>query len=542
MSTGTTPGRGDTGVNDLDLDATGLVVAEPRANGNGDRTDATTTAAYRVANRPRRRRTRIVTRRWRTLIVLLVVLLLAAAIPLLGVIGAHAIFDSREGRTIERAGRAADTVLPSTPAELAIETDESGRAVAMVVVSLAPGGKGGFAILIPAGTLSEIPGAGQGRVGTAYDTGGASLASQAIEGLLGIRLERAVVLDAAAWGELVAQPVTVRFDDPVQVTGADGKPQTLYPAGPASIRPDAIAALLAAHTDSETELAGMVRQQEFWEGLLSSYASTQGAATSTEVPASSGPASATKLPPVELGQLLAGIAAGRFEVTQLPVQPFTGGPDGERYAVVQTPMRVLVAQAMPGAVSPASGNPRIRIVNPTADAGVLAAAADRILFLGDNLVIASDSLDPPEATTKVLFSRPELQSAADSIVRALGVGATAPDPTVVDGLDITVVLGTDFATVAAAQPTTTTTVAVQATTTSTRRTATTTKRSSGTTRAPKLTVTPTVPATDAVPTSGEPVTTSAVVPPGDATTVATVAAPVTISGDVPQPTGSGSSG
>jgi hypothetical protein len=92
-------------------------------------------------------------------------------------------------------------------------------------------------------------------------------------------------------------------------------------------------------------------------------------------------------------------------------------------------------------------------------------AANLVLLLGANLVIASDNGDEA-AQTQVLYSTPEFKGAAEFLAESLGVASAAQDATVIDGIDLTVVLGSDFAAeVARHQASSTTTTTTTSTTT-----------------------------------------------------------------------------
>jgi hypothetical protein len=150
----------------------------------------------------------------------------------------------------------------------------------------------------------------------------------------------------------------------------------------------------------------------------------------------------TVRPPLPIDQHLAALAGGDYEVLVLPVLALDGEP--ESYRPDEGPMHLLVAEAMPGAVSPPTNSARIRLVNTIGDPDAMLTAANLVLLLGANLVIASDSGDAAPKT-QVLYSTPGFKGAAEFMAESLGVGTAAQDATVIDGIDLTVVLGSDFA-------------------------------------------------------------------------------------------------
>ena len=97
----------------------------------------------------------------------------------------------------------------------------------------------------------------------------------------------------------------------------------------------------------------------------------------------------------------------------------------ESYRPDEGPMHLLVAEAMPGAVSPPTNSARIRLVNTIGDPDAMLTAANLVLLLGANLVIASDSGDAAP-NTQVLYSTPGFKGAAEFMAESLGVGIGRP--------------------------------------------------------------------------------------------------------------------
>jgi hypothetical protein len=391
------------------------------------------------ARGPRRKLHRIRTRPWRTAAIFLVMLLIAAAIPALGGVAAKTIVDSREGRLVKREGRAADIVLPPTPAQLLVSLDAQGAPQSIAVASLSPGGRGGFLILMPTLLRVSVPGVGDAPLGSAFATGGATLLRQTIESLLDIRLEQVSVLDTTTWPKVVTGNVTVSFDDPVGTPGPDGRLNVLFPAGPATLTAADLPTAFGAQVPDETEAARLVRYQTLWDGVITSIEATTAPPPVTTTTVPSGDAQVAP-PPLPVEQFMASLAAGAHQVEVLPVNALPGEP--EAYSADEGPMRLLVAEDMPGAVSPPTNSARVRLVNRTGDPNAMLTAADLVLLLQANLVIAGD--DTLTSSTQVLYATPGFKGAAEFVAKSLGVGTVAQDATVVDGIDLTVVLGRDF--------------------------------------------------------------------------------------------------
>ncbi len=413
---------------------------------------------------PRSRRSihRLRTRPWRTAGIALAMVLIAGAIPVLGAFAGKTIIDSREGRLVERVGRTADVVLPPTPTQILVGLDAEGQAETIAIASLRPGGRGGFFILMPTLLRVEVPGIGPAPLASVFATGGATLLRQTVETALDIRVEQVSVLDTASWPTVVSGPIEVSFDDPVAIPGVDGRLEELFAAGPSSLTADDIPLVLGARTPAQTEAARLVRYEELWQGILASIGNTTPPPPTSPPTTSSSADPVVARPPLPVGQHLAALAGGDYEVLVLPVLALDGEP--ESYRPDEGPMHLLVAEAMPGAVSPPTNSARIRLVNTIGDPDAMLTAANLVLLLGANLVIASDSGDTA-ATTQVLYSTPGFKGAAEFVAESLGVGSAAQDATVIDGIDLTVVLGSDFAAeVARHQASSTTTTSTTSTT------------------------------------------------------------------------------
>jgi hypothetical protein len=289
------------------------------------------------------------------------------------------------------------------------------------------------------------------------------LLRQTIETELDIRVEQVSVLDAASWPNVVTGAIEVSFDDPVAIPGVDGRLEELFPAGPSSLTAGDVPVVLGARTPAQTEAARLVRYEELWRGILSSIGENVPPPPTSPPTTSSSADPVVVRPPLPVDEHLAALAGGEYEVLVLPVLALDGEP--ESYRIEEGPVHLLVAEAMPGAVSPPTNSARIRLVNTIGDPDAMLTAANLVLLLGANLVIASDSGDEA-SQTQVLYSTPGFKGAAEFVAESLGVGSAAQDATVLDGLDLTVILGSDFAAeVARHRASSTTTTSTTATTT-----------------------------------------------------------------------------
>jgi hypothetical protein len=399
---------------------------------------------------------------------LLAAVALAACIPALALIGVRTTLDSQEGRTLRPDTAAPVAVLPDTPAALLVQVDDDGGLDATTVIALAPGGRGGHVIIIPVGTEAGEPtGAGAPTLAGAYEAGGVEQLARATEALLGARLSATETVDPDRWERWADDLGGIRMTLPEAVEDVDptGAPAAVFPAGEQTIPPELTAPFLAARGPGEVDLARLARHHDFWGAWVAAVADVE---NGWEPPDAG-----------ELGRFLTGVAAGTAEVVTLPVLPVggalgaaqdppvaaAGGVLGEEvYRPVLAEMRLLVAQAMPGAVSPSGTGPRVQLLNPTGRRDIALLATARLVYAGAQLVIAGDTDTDVPPLTRVVYYSTSSRPGADLVHRALQTGEVVQEQQTVEGLDVTVVIGEDIEASAAATATTasaTTTTTVQ---------------------------------------------------------------------------------
>ena len=104
-------------------------------------------------------------------------------------LGIHTIANSKEGRTTQRPSTPSRR-LPATPAALLVGIDRDGQAVSLTIFGLSPSGRGGHAIVLPAGAAVDIVD-GRGapvRLGSGFESGGIDGQQVLVESFLGITI------------------------------------------------------------------------------------------------------------------------------------------------------------------------------------------------------------------------------------------------------------------------------------------------------------------------------------------------------------------
>jgi hypothetical protein len=118
--------------------------------------------------------------------------------------------------------------------------------------------------------------------------------------------------------------------------------------------------------------------------------------------------------------------------------------------------KLLLAQTMPGAISPANDNIRLQVVNATGDPTLLADAVARLVASGANVVIVSDAPSPSQATL-IDYQDPRNAAEAQTYGPVVGPATVRQGDERIDGIDATITVGKDFATFAQQQAATSST-------------------------------------------------------------------------------------
>jgi hypothetical protein len=356
------------------------------------------------------------------------------------------------------------TTLPETPGALLVTLDRTGEPVAFTVFAPAPDG-GGTIVVVPVGTEAGIPGRDRPtRLAAAHRDGGLELQRQAIEGFLGVTFnhaEEARAVDLAAMLEPYA-PFGVTLDVEVVDTIGGGGEVVVAPAGRQSLTASQMAAALTARRVNESEVNRLDRVRTLWSAVASRLED----ATRVE-PAESRDGEV----PATVAGFLGAMAGGPTAVQEISVNTVLDrvrNPDGiDLLDPDIAGMRLLMAQVLPGSVSPATANLRVRVLNPSGDPDLAYWAVARLAYVGANIVIVNGASGDVPATTSIEFHDSTREAEARLYAPVLGGADIRPSELRIDGVDATVTLGRSFRTFLDAERRKATTTSVRRTTTTT---------------------------------------------------------------------------
>lgn len=408
----------------------------------GEPTTTSPAALDAPGGRPPPRRHQLARRRSSAVAALAVV---AALIAVTFVwLGIHTIANSKEGRVTQRP-LAPLRRLPATPAALVIGTDRDGQTVSLTVLGLSPGARGGSVIVLPVGTAVDIVAGGGApvRLGSGFAAGGVDGQQVLVESFLGITISTAAAADETQLTRLLTPltPVTVQLDEPVVDTDASGQPVQLFPAGTVRLDAAGAARFLLARETNRSEIDRLDRVRRFW---LAAFDASNNTANNTPTTVAD---VATAVTPSDVGGFIDDLRAGTVQVTSLPVAAVldsTRNPDHvDLLDVDATTVRLLMARALPGAVSPSDTGLRCWVINPTGDANLSYQAVGALVYLHVNVILVTESSSTVPDRTRIAYGTPSGQRSV-FLTGLFGRGELVATDEPVDGIDVTITLGRDF--------------------------------------------------------------------------------------------------
>lgn len=389
----------------------------------------------------------------RTTIALVSGLVVAVLVPVFGYVGANAILDSK-GSAEERAAR---IPLPSTPAALHATVDEGDRLTSLTAFVLAEGGTGGSIVSIPVNADSN-GGAGDERrsLQQVYESGGMDELVPAVESVLSVTFRFSQLDDAAGADRLLAPLAPIAVDLPADVVDTEGTADAVaLTAGEHSLGAGSSAVVLTSDSTRVREATRRPGIDAFWQGVVAAIGDGRpggGAPStgSTDVPGDGKEASA----PSSFGELVARLFAGPAQHRTLEVSAFdaAANPDGADVELLDRTFAVFVfAAAAPGAMSRPAPGYVYRVEAPAGYEAEVRAVIGSLLYLGANVSSVNIAATPQPDTVALVASEgiepdPQILDGLFGDIRVQPIG------TVIDTIDIELVLGTTFLDAARTNP------------------------------------------------------------------------------------------
>ena len=385
----------------------------------------------------------------------------------LGGIGAVAIYNTKDGQT--QGSGPAELTFPNTPTALIAVVDDSGDLGSVAAVAVRPAadaGRGGTIMPISVSTDSS------GGFGSERAPLNETVALFGIDSLpdevslaLGLSLDDAVVLDRAQLASLLTPLGAVSVTLPAAVTDADGT--QVAAAGPQSMSPDTMAAVLAA---GDPAVPGATREQAataVWTGIadaigagLSSPLALPAAAGTLPTPATGATSvttGSTAAGELGIGAVLGALTSGPVVVRSFkstPIMSVDLNPRGVDAVVLdRADVATVLGHVAPGRLSAPNPGSNFQVLSNYGDDqlppgvtrfAVAYTATKTLLADGDNVLSADSSPGHADAATVVEVADEQLVDAASSLSDIFGPVDVRVAEHPVAGIDVIVLLGTDY--------------------------------------------------------------------------------------------------
>lgn len=345
-------------------------------------------------------------------------------------------------------GADADGEQLTTLIAMTLSDDPSQQADSLMLFGVERTGDEPLALFIPVGTFAQIPGQGFESIGKALTFGRPSLLETTVENLLGIGVDRTVVLDDVTVGTVVDAIGGIDVDVPEELYDTDDKGRRVLAVSRGQHHFDGASAVAYMTTRAEgvTELTRFVRMQAVWQGILAA-AGPNGSVLAQAI-RSLDEDSLTAGEKEPLAALLAVFArrAPLFEV--LPAEDIGSGGD-EAYKVDEAQVAQLVQRDFAGSVAAGvipGARPRLEIRNGNGRPESGERVAALLVPAGMNIVVTGNARSFAFASTRVVvYGDDEASLTLGRKIRdLLGVGEVEVGTRGQTVVDVTVVVGRDF--------------------------------------------------------------------------------------------------
>jgi anionic cell wall polymer biosynthesis LytR-Cps2A-Psr (LCP) family protein len=336
-------------------------------------------------------------------------------------------------------------------AALVVTAGDDAPPVAVVVLVSDRQDEDGTVLLVPAGTVADVPGHGSFTVGDAATFGGADLVGVTLDNLLDVRLDAVAAVDHAGLvtlGDRVG-PVEVEVRSPVVGRTRHGDDELRLPAGPTALDGPTFADLVTVEVDGETELERLPRVHQAVRGLLAALHATPGAAEELVGAGADAVVTATDPPLVAalLDELASAAVDDRVTTLTLPVAPLGTGRDDLYRVDAERAEQVVVDRLGPSRPDDLVGaGQALQVLNGNGVPGIGQQVAERLQPGGYRIVLTGNADRFTHEVTRIVLhdDDPAQVEVARDIQRRLGVGEIERSGTPQSVVDLTIVVGRDF--------------------------------------------------------------------------------------------------
>jgi hypothetical protein len=391
------------------------------------------------------------TRKRRTLLAFLAGVVIAAAVPAFAYSAVQTIRTSREGtNAVQELPPLKE--LPPTPGALLVGVDDRGEATSITVFALAPSGAGGTAIVLPVTSQARLPsGVEDGAVADAYADGGLDALRAAVEGLMGITLSFAGEVDREGLVALLEPLGTLRVTMPTTALDrSDSGDIVLLDQGTFDVEAATAAGILLASPTSQVEDERLPAVTSVWSAIASrvgsglAYSAPDVIQTGTTDPED---ITVTRAPglPENMQRFVSAVFSGPLGVWQLTGDRIDASDGRTLIRLDLGELMYVVATVMPDAVSPPEITIRMQVLSPLGDPSVTMDAVARLAYAGANIVLVREvDLRPAPSRSVMEYLTEDDRLDAENYETVLGDVEYRAATERIDGIDVTVILGSDY--------------------------------------------------------------------------------------------------
>lgn len=368
-------------------------------------------------------------------------ILTVIALPSGLVLGANSLLNETGGNKVTEEATA---VIPETPVELLVITNARNEVATLALLAVAPGNRGGTIVSVPVGASADVAkGEAPRRIVDVYATGGVNAVKTDVENLLNITIP---LVDEVSESELagVLGPVgnqSVTLPQPVVDAGTGTAPVTVLQAGSITVSPAQIAAGLAASQVGTAEATRLPQVKALWAAVAHAGLVESASTSTTIVEEASKPMTTT--------EFMTALLAGRVDVWQFGstlMNDATRNPAAlDMYSLDGGEVLTVMASVAPSALRITSTNISVMIDLPFASMSYAREAVTRLAFMGANVVLLRQTDDPPTVRSIVYYNDAIARAEAESYIGLLGPLEFVESKEVIDGVNLRIVLGNDFA-------------------------------------------------------------------------------------------------
>jgi hypothetical protein len=374
-------------------------------------------------------------RRKRTFAMLATTLAVVLVAPVLFWVGLTAVLDSTGGRDA-LADNLPEQTFPVTPTALYLTVDDAGVLSSATVMVLSPSGVGGSIVPVPVNADVGFSADARQSLQQVYAAGGAEATQIAVESVLLVTINTVGVVDRAGLATFLTpfQPFTVTLASDVVTATDEGEDDDVLRAGTVVVDAVNAAKVLTSGAGQGTETARAANAEAFWTGFVTSVG---GGRASTVAPSGI---------PATIDDFVSRLTSGPVASRGLSVITLSEDENPTDIDVVQLDQSEAVfvfGSVAPGSMSAPRLGASFRIEAPPGYDLQVKLTIDKILFVGAN-VVSVDTSRPARPDTVFLVPNEADRNRAQVTDGIFGT-IVFDEPTVrIDGVDVTLVLGTDY--------------------------------------------------------------------------------------------------